>query len=439
MTIGLLYDRFLPLSETFLLHEWRALNASSLPLKTYALDPLPPERACATAAEIAATERFSLSLGGLAFKTGFYLRHPVRGGTLGVAVLAATARAQPGGLFGPTGLAHLWRANSAFDLVRRLQRDGITHLHASFLGLPATLAWIAHRLIGVPYSISAHARDVWAEDFAVPAKIAAADRVFVCNEAARQELLRRFPTQATKFILAPHGLPLDEAPPAAPATPTAASANEPPPPAWTQSARFKLLAVGRLVEKKGFGYLISALDILRQHGLELGLAIAGAGPLLHELGAKIRDLKLTDRVDLLGAQPAGRIHQLMGQADLLVVPSIIAPDNDRDGLPNVILEAFEAGLPVLGTPVGGIPEVVIPERTGFIAFDYYPSGLVQAIHQAVTLPAPLRKTLAINARFWLHENREISTCVAPLLNYLREHAGAAPAAPTPVAAAPSAP
>lgn len=408
MAIGLIYDRFLPLSETFLLHEWRALHAAKLPLCTFALRPLPVEQACTTAAEMAQALPVRLNAAALLSKAGLYVRHPVRGTALGCAMVGAAIVAHP------NPLGHLWRANAVFGLIRQLRGNNITHLHASFLGLPATLAWCAHRMTGISYSISAHARDIWSEDFATADKVARADRVFVCNQAARVELLRRYPEQAGKIVLAPHGIPIEDAP----ASPEAAAAG-PPPQAWTRNARFKLLAVGRLVEKKGFEYLIAACDILRQHQLDYGLAIVGHGPLLQSLGAKIQALNLTDRVDLLGAQPAQRVQALMKQADLLVVPSAVASDQDRDGVPNVILEAFAAGLPVLGTPVGGIPEVVLPEKTGFLALDYFPSALIAGIHQALETPSAARQALAINAKFWLHENREITQCTQPMVDYFR--------------------
>ncbi|MDP3789080.1 MAG: glycosyltransferase, partial [Candidatus Omnitrophota bacterium] len=128
----------------------------------------------------------------------------------------------------------------------------------------------------------------------------------------------------------------------------------------------KILAIGRLVEQKGFEDLITACGILRDKGIDFECNIVGEGPLKERLASSVERLALQGKVNLLGMKTQEEIKQLYREADIFAAPSVVAKDGDRDGIPNVVLEAMAMGLPVVSTDVSGLPEVVINEKTGLV-------------------------------------------------------------------------
>jgi glycosyltransferase involved in cell wall biosynthesis len=154
---------------------------------------------------------------------------------------------------------------------------------------------------------------------------------------------------------------------------------------------FHLLALGRLVPKKGFAVLLTACRDLAAQGVEVRLTLAGDGP---ERG-KIRELidreGLAHRVSLPGAVPHREVARLMAAADLLVMPSLIAPSGDRDGIPNVILEALLCEVPVVASAVSGIPEVIQDGDTGWLTTPGDPEALARAVAAALADPQEARR------------------------------------------------
>ena len=140
-----------------------------------------------------------------------------------------------------------------------------------------------------------------------------------------------------------------------------------------------IAAVGRLVEKKGFEYLIEAAALLREQGTEFRIELAGSGPLEAELTARIQALDLTDRVTLLGWSTPGEVAALLQRADIFAVPSVVASDGDQEGLPLTLLEASARGLPIVGTRHSGIPEAVQDGKTGFLVDERDVQGLAAAL------------------------------------------------------------
>jgi len=145
------------------------------------------------------------------------------------------------------------------------------------------------------------------------------------------------------------------------------------------AAPWRALAVGRLVEKKGFGDLLEALGRLRATEPQLHATIVGEGPLRGELEALARSLGIADRVRFAGWCTPAEVAAAMAEADLLVVPSVTAADGDMEGMPLVILEAMATGLPVVGTRHSGIPEIVLDGITGRIVPERDPAALAGAI------------------------------------------------------------
>jgi len=274
-----------------------------------------------------------------------------------------------------TGGEALWACLAGVHLAGIMTADGIDHLHAPWANGPATAAWVASKLSGIPFSFSGRAHDLYPPDGALTEKMAAAHFIRTNTQINQRYLADLCPHLAGKVVNVYNGVSL--APAAGPRSPA-----RPP---------FHLLALGRLVPKKGFSVLLTACRDLAAQGVEVRLTLAGDGP---ERG-KIRELidreGLADRVSLPGAVPHREVARLMAAADLLVMPSLIAPSGDRDGIPNVILEALLCEVPVVASAVSGIPEVIREGDTGWLTTPGDPEALARAVAAALADPAEARR------------------------------------------------
>ena len=144
-----------------------------------------------------------------------------------------------------------------------------------------------------------------------------------------------------------------------------------------------ILAVGRLIAKKGFADLICASGLIAERGKSFRCEIIGEGQLEDELRGQIERLNLQDRVALSGARPMGEVRRRLIAANVFVLPSIIDPDGGMDNLPTVIMEAMATGLPIVSTTIGGIPEMVVENETGFLVQPGDAAALADAIEQVI--------------------------------------------------------
>jgi glycosyltransferase involved in cell wall biosynthesis len=238
-------------------------------------------------------------------------------------------------------------------------------IHGGFASHPANIAWGAARAAGLPWSFSGHARDIFVDNTSLARKIEAAHFVSVCTRVGQQHLRKIAPTYAEKILYVPHGLPLEQY-----------AFREP---LETGTSR-RLLCVGRLVEKKGFLVLLSALSILRAHEYSVQANIIGEGLQRRVLEREIARLGLHDSVLLMGAQSHDEVRRQMQLCHCLVVPSVVARDGDRDGLPNVLLEAAACGVPLVASRVGGVSDF-LDESTGRLVAAGDAPGLARAIRQ----------------------------------------------------------
>jgi glycosyltransferase involved in cell wall biosynthesis len=244
----------------------------------------------------------------------------------------------------------LGRAISAVGraLAIKKQAARTTHIHAHFLGLPTVVAYCLSELTGISYSLTAHARDIYAERTPDMVVTKAVFRT-TCTETNRKHLAIKYPK--SPFELVRHGINISEYNYDHPIR------LEPP---------CRLLGVGRLVEKKGFAYLLHACALLKKEGFPFHCTLIGGGPEEHSLKHLALNLELNDEITFHEFMPHDELKQQYFDADILIVPSVIASDADRDGVPNVILEAMASGLPVVATDAGSIPELVTHERTGLL-------------------------------------------------------------------------
>jgi glycosyltransferase involved in cell wall biosynthesis/Ser/Thr protein kinase RdoA (MazF antagonist) len=298
-------------------------------------------------------------------------------------------------------------------LLRPLSRDGVEHLHAAFIHAPASAAWLVHGIAGIPYSVATHAQDLYhSRPALLRRKLADARLVFTCTQYNVEHLrrnchgqqltrLRRVyhGTDLSRFQFGPYGL---ASPPL-------------------------VLAVARLVEKKGLDDLIRACGVLRNRRRQFRCRIVGGGVLRDRLQSLIRQESLEKLVSLEGEADQGEVLYWYRQAKLLVAPCVVTSDGDRDGIPNALVEAAACGVPVVSTPVSGIPELVQHGRTGLLVPPHDPLALAEAIDALLQSPE-LREELRVRARtlveaeFDLHRNaltigrelRDVMTLTSPL-------------------------
>ena len=261
----------------------------------------------------------------------------------------------------------LWGALCGAHLARRCEEEQITHIHAPWACGPATAAWVASRLTGIPFSFTGRAHDIFTPDSLLPEKIR--DAVFVrCESRSVVNHLARLTGGDTgKFRLTYNGVPL-----------TARDLA----PVKMQPA-YRLLALGRLVETKGFDVLIQACGILKDAGLDFHLTLAGAGPQGGRLQRLARKLGLASRISFPGFIRYDKVAGQFCAADVFIMPCMVDASGNRDGLPTVLLEALVHRVPVIATDIAGIGEVIENGVTGLLIPPNDPPALAEAVQQMV--------------------------------------------------------
>jgi glycosyltransferase involved in cell wall biosynthesis len=256
------------------------------------------------------------------------------------------------------------------------ERDAPSRVHAHFALAQTEVAMAIAALRGIPFSFTAHARDIFATPSALREKVREAQLVVTCTGYNAEHLRSLCPElRADHVRLVHHGVTL----PAADKSTDLASGGAAVSRRAAPAALPMILAAGRLVEKKGFDILVDACARLRDRGVAFTCAIAGDGPLRSTLERQVADRSLGGVVTLRGWTPPGALALAMREATLLAVPSRVTEGGDRDGIPNVILEAMSAGLPVVASATSGIPEAVEHQTTGLLVPEGDASALAEAI------------------------------------------------------------
>lgn len=242
------------------------------------------------------------------------------------------------------------RFGQAIVLAAELPED-VTFLYAHFLHTPASVARYAALLRGLEWGFSAHAKDIWTTDAWDKREKLAEARFGVTCTASGADHLRSLAAEPGRIDLVYHGLDLRRFPP--PPDRSGSLTRD----GSSAGRAVEILSVGRLVEKKGYDRLLDALARL-PGGLHWRLVHIGSGPLRDDLRAQAERLGLAERIEWRGAQDQAAVIEALRHADLFVLTSIIAGDGDRDGLPNVLMEAASQGLAILSTAVSAIPEFI---------------------------------------------------------------------------------
>lgn len=361
--VGYIVSTWPRLSETFILNEIIAMERSGVSLRIFSLKDPKQEPVHGKVAQVRARvtylsllphwkEALAGNLQGFWRQPGCYSR------TLLQAITQAIRHRR---------LAAVRHFLKAARLAEIVFREPVGHLHAHFATAPALVAMFTHQLTGIPYTFTGHAKDI----YLTPAdrlrpKALRAKAVITCTEYNRQYLSSQLgPELNGKLHCIYHGLDLSEF-----------KFRWPPPPD-PQGAL--ILSVARLVEKKGLSDLVDAAAILRQRGRRFRVEIIGDGPLRQALEAQVAGLDLNNLVRLLGPLSHEATRLVYHQAAIFALPCIIAANGDRDGIPNVLLEAMASGVPVVSTAVSGIPELIESEREGLLIPPNRPDLLAEAV------------------------------------------------------------
>lgn len=253
-----------------------------------------------------------------------------------------------------------------FYLAELCQKDGIERIHSSWGNGPGTAAWIASRLSGIPFLLTGRAGDIYPPDGVLHEKVRDALGVRA-NNAMNVSYLQSFcpAGQEAKVRLVYNSL-------------TFRQRHEG---SITMQPPYKLLAVGRFVRTKGFDVLLTALARLKREGFAFHLTLVGGGWQNMSLRSQCKQLDLQNEVTFSGFVPNDQLMVFMSSHDIMVVPCVVTKAGDRDGIPNVIMEALSSRLPVIATNVSGISEVIRDGETGLLIPQRDPIALATAIRR----------------------------------------------------------
>lgn len=375
LRVGYVLKRFPRLSETFVLTEILALERLGFDVEVFSLLKPPAELRHGLIHELRARVTYLPSTGNL-------------GRIRMLEGLDASEKSYAELITAETGrFGDLYPAKSSEDvavlqlkaaaLAHLAQQRDIQHLHAHFASDAATVALLAGRLSGIGYSFTAHARDIFhtyenprIDDAMRRAKIGESRFVVTVSDYNRQHLQRLAPGSSGRIHRIYNGIDLSRFTPDPRARQTGL-----------------ILAIGRMIEKKGFADLIEACRLLAEGSQEFRCRIVGDGPLRDRLQAQIDGAGLSSRVELHPPVVQERLITMIREASVVVLPCVISASGDRDGLPTVLLEAMALAQPVVTTTVSGGPEIVEHGRTGLLTEPGDPMALAAMLGAIVADPA----------------------------------------------------
>ena len=425
-SIGYVLKGYPRLSELFIASEIRRLERLGVPLRVYVIKRSDESIRHAIIDEIEARPEYLPAAGSVSsialwrwlaeYFGGFApsLRRVLRRRPLGVmraAALAAVQAIRARRRHRPRKVYVKEFLQAAALADRLLDARDVTHLHAHFCHGATTVTWLASVMTGLPFSFTAHAKDLYCASLnpagLLPRKIAAASFVVTCTEANRRHLQRL--ANGTPVHRVYHGLNAE----IARFLHSGIDARGP------HNGPLRVLGVGRLVRKKGFDVLVEALALLGGRGIRWRATIVGEdGEASADLKRRIAAHSLGDRICLAGPLSQFALYHEYRRADILCLPCRVDEDGDRDGIPNVLVEAMACGVPTVTTSVSGIPEVVDDGVTGLIVPVDDPAATADAIERLGRDPALARRITA-NAAARVRERFDGDRLAADLARLFR--------------------
>jgi glycosyltransferase involved in cell wall biosynthesis len=369
------------LSQTFVLNEILALERIGVRISIFSLTRAEEEVVQPQVADVLAPVHYldDAARRGAGSHLRLLARSPWRyAATLGFAL---THRRLLGGYTQSGGAGAFHRAVLIADHLAR-SGSAFTHIHAHFAHDPALIGLLAHRLTGLPFTFTAHARDLYQiPDRALLGRAREASAVVTCCRTNVEHIEGVAGESGTPVELVYHGVDLRRFRPAA----------RPP-----ENGAPLIVSVGRLVEKKGFDDLLRACAVIAARGVKFRCEIYGEGPSRDELEALRDRLGLGGIVSFYGQRTQAQLIGIYQRADLFALTPRVTDDGDRDGVPNVIVEAMACGVPIVSTRVGGISEVVSGGVNGLLVAEH-DAGAIAGCLEELLDDADRRRSLGAAA------------------------------------------
>ena len=404
-TVAYILDRFPHLTETFILREMLQLRASGMQVHVFSLlsplnHPVHDE-----AREMLPYVHYSTFLSWKILLAQLYFLLHVPFKYIGALWRAITETWREPSV--------LLRALSIFPksvyFAREMQAIEVDHIHAHFVWINGIAAQVISDLTGITFSLHPHAFGLFMRNQQdVKRQLELADGIVTVSEYHRHYIAG----------LAPRWKPADIAVVHYGLDPTGFAFSRTP----ANDDGIRIISVGSLTEKKGHAYLIDACAELLKRNVPFRCLIVGSGPLREPLHARIERLNLQDCVSLAGPKTQTEVKALYRQSDLFVLACVVARSGDRDGMPNVLLEAMAMALPVVTTPVTGIPELVRDGETGLLVPERDSLAVAQALERLIE-NAALRRRLGQKGRQAVLDGFDIHATAAELaMNFQVIHA-----------------
>lgn len=402
--IAYMMSRFPKVTETFILFEIVELVRRGLDIRIYPLLREHESVQHADVDEVMARVRYLpfLSAAILGANLYYLVRRPIA--YLGMLVEVFAGMLPSANFF----VGMLGIVPKTVRFARIMELDGIDHIHAHFASHPALAALIIHRLTGIPFSFTAHGSDIHVDQTMLGRKIAASAFAVMISEYNRQFVLDHTRADlAPKMRIVRCGVDPEvfgERP----------AERDPDLP-------FQILCVASLRDVKGHRHLIDACAILQERGLAFTCHLVGDGPLRDEIEQQGRARGLADHIVLHGSLSRPEVVQRMQSADVVVLPSVLAPRGNREGIPVSLMEAMACGLPVVSSRLSGIPELVLHGETGLLTEPTDAPAIADALLSLAHDPA-LRLRLGAAARARVRQSFDFRANTAILAN-LFHHPG----------------
>jgi colanic acid/amylovoran biosynthesis glycosyltransferase len=385
------------LSHTFVYREVLELTRRHPDYMVLVLEPGDPSVTHQEAAELMKSSEVVPKLSAnryLAMYLGLWLRHPVRMADLLRFIGPHTASygpgARPNDPYCFLRIEHLHQTNdltAALMFASHVRKRGVGYLHTYGSTYPAVRTLVAHRLLGIPFSLSTFVDYDYVTAFhMLHEKFSAARFVVVCTEYCSAHLAKMFPDLADRFFVIHHSLRPDY---------SLGKSFRP------RDGRSRLIYVGRFVPKKGLDILITACAILKEQGKSFTCHLYGDGALKADLRGLAERLGVSDVVTFEQPVPNERLYSVMNEDDIFVCPSRYVSDGERDGIPVSLMEAMAGGITVVSTPVSGIPELIADGQNGYLVPADDPQvlasmldGLISHSDRRTVVAAAARATIA---------------------------------------------
>lgn len=278
--------------------------------------------------------------------------------------------------------------------------EGTQQMYAHFLHTPASVTRYSALMNQLPWSCSAHAKDIWtSEEWELKEKLQELQWLATCTKA-NHEYLQSLSNTPDKVQLVYHGLDFNRF-------------NYPEESAKKQTKQVQIISVGRAVPKKGYDDLLKAFSMLPKE-LNWHFTHIGGGGLLDSLKQQAAELGISEHISWQGALPQEEVLAAYRNSDLFVLASKIVADGDRDGLPNVLMEAQSQALCCLATNISGIPELITSGENGTLVSSESPKELAEALEMLITQPE-LRKKMGKAGQQHLRDNFDVELGIDQLI------------------------